>query len=254
MENEAEQIQTCLKWMKRRGFDARYADSKDAAKKMVLELVPPDWIVGCGDSATVRSLGLLDAIADMGNRVLNPFVVPKILRDKTEPLPLHVINQTSHGCDVFLASSNAITLDGKIVNMDGGGNRVSGIIFGSRLRILVIGRNKITRDINDAIYRIKNVIAPAHARKAGAGWFAPCKESGKCIEPETFCEAGRSRSCNVLVILEGHPNMAGSKLIPILVNDDLGLGWDPAWPKARIDKIYAEYQKFTPPHRPIKEN
>jgi hypothetical protein len=246
-------VQVTVEALKKNNFDARYAPTREAARKLVLELVPPDWIVGCGDSSTIRSLGLLQDLADLGNRVLNPFQVPKVLREKPGSLPLHVINQTSHGVDVFLASSNAVSMDGKIINIDGGGNRVSGIIFGSKLRILVIGRNKIVKDADAGIRRIKDVIVPAHSRTAGARWNVPCVAAGKCVEPEIKCEAGLSRACNIVVILEANPNMPGSKLVPIIVDDDLGLGWDPAWPQARKDKIYEEYKKFTPPHRPIEE-
>jgi len=162
------------------------------------------------------------------------------------------MKQTVHGCDVFLASSNAVTMDGKLVNIDGGGMRVTGMVFGPLLSIIVVGRNKIVKDVNAALYRIKNVIAPAHAKTIGPDWGFPCVPSGKCIEPETLCAPGRMRICNIVVILESKPAVPDTNFVAILVDDDLGLGWDPTWPKERIDKIYAEYKEFTPPHRPIK--
>ena len=251
MEEIDEKLQTCLYWMNRRGFDARFAKNREVARKMVLDLVAQDWIVGCGDSTTLRSLGVLQDLADMGNRILNPFFKPKVMREKPQPTPLHVLNQTAHGCDVFLTSSNAVTEDGKIVNIDGGGMRVSGLIFGPLLRIVVVGRNKVVKDAEAAIHRIKNVIAPAHVKTVGPDWGIPCAKAGKCVEPEVFCEAGTSRACNVIVILEALPNMRDTKIAVILVDEDMGLGWDPAWPKERRDRIYAEYKEFTPPHRPL---
>ena len=245
-------IETTLEALRSRGLDARFAENRQVARKMIVDLVQENWIVGCGDSTTIRSLGVLQDLMDMGNRVLNPFVKPKIMRKKPAMLPLSVMKQTAHGCDVFLASSNAVTMDGKLVNIDGGGMRVTGMVFGPLLSIIVVGRNKIVKDVNAALYRIKNVIAPAHAKTIGPDWGFPCVPSGKCIEPETLCAPGRMRICNIVVILESKPAVPDTNFVAILVDDDLGLGWDPTWPKERIDKIYAEYKEFTPPHRPIK--
>lgn len=246
------EIDTTLKALRGRGLDARFAESRQAARKMIVDMVPENWIVGCGDSTTVRSLGVIQDLTDMGNRVLNPFVKPKIMREKPAMLPLSVMKQTSQGCDVFLASSNAVTMDGKLVNIDGGGMRVTGMVFGQLLSIIVAGRNKIVNNVDEALYRIKNVIAPAHARTIGPDWGFPCVSTGKCVEPEILCAPGKMRICNIVVILESKPAVPDTNFVVILIDDDLGLGWDPAWPKERIDKIYAEYKEFTPPHRPIK--
>ena len=245
-------IETTLEALRSRGLDARFAENRQVARKMIVDLVQENWIVGCGDSTTIRSLGVLQDLMDMGNRVLNPFVKPKIMRKKPAMLPLSVMKQTAHGCDVFLASSNAVTMDGKLVNIDGGGMRVTGMVFGPLLSIIVVGRNKIVKDVDAALYRIKNVIAPAHAKTIGPDWGFPCVPSGKCVEPETLCAPGRMRICNIVVILESKPAVPDTNFVVIIVDDDLGLGWDPTWPKERIDKIYAEYKEFTPPHRPIK--
>jgi hypothetical protein len=248
----SQDIETTLDALRCRGLDARFAENRQVARKMIVDLVQENWIVGCGDSTTIRSLGVLQDLMDMGNRVLNPFVKPKIMRKKPAMLPLSVMKQTAHGCDVFLASSNAVTMDGKLVNIDGGGMRVTGMVFGPLLSIIVVGRNKIVKDVDAALFRIKNVIAPAHAKTIGPDWGFPCVPSGKCVEPETLCAPGRMRICNIVVILESKPAVPDTNFVVILVDDDLGLGWDPTWPKERIDKIYAEYEEFTPPHRPIK--
>lgn len=250
MKKHDDQIETTLNALKLRGFDARYAENRETARKLVVDLVPGDWIVGCGDSATIRSIHVLQDLQDMGNRVLNPFSKPKIMREKPSPTPLRVFKQTVCGCDVFLASANAVTLDGKIVSIDGGGMRVSGMIFGPLRTILVVGRNKIVKDVDAALDRIKNVIAPAHSKFASPDWGIPCATAGRCIEPETRCEAGK-RVCNIIVILEGKPVVQDAEFIVVLVDEDLGLSWDPAWPQERKDKIYEEYKEFTPPHRPI---
>ena len=247
---EREKTKITLEWLKRRGFTAKFAKNKEAAREMIRELVPENWIVGFGDSATVRSIGVIQDLVDAGNRVLNPFFKPKIMREKPKKLPLHVMKQTSQQCDVFLSSSNAVTLDGRLVNIDGGGMRVTGQVFGPLRSIFVVGKNKIVKDVDQALDRIKNVIAPAHSQFTGAGWGIPCVAKGRCIEPEHFCEPGR-RVCNIIVIIEGQPAGTDIEMVVILVDEDLGLGWDPAWSPERKEKIYAEYKEFTPPHRPI---
>jgi hypothetical protein len=250
----SQDIETTLKALRSRGLDAKFAENRQVARKMVVDLVPENWIVGCGDSTTIRSLGVIQDLEDMGNRVLNPFIKPKIMRKKPARLPLSVMKQTAQGCDVFLASSNAVTMDGKLVNVDGGGMRVTGMVFGPLLSIVIAGRNKIVKDVDEALYRIKNVIAPTHAKTIGPDWGFPCVVTGKCVEPEVFCDPRQMRICNIVVILEGRLPRPDTNFVVILVDEDLGLGWNPAWPKERIDKIYAEYKEFTPPHRPIKSN
>src|SRR3990172_10280376 len=116
-EEISDDIEKTLRALRRRGLDARFAENREAARKMIVDLVQENWIVGCGDSTTVRSMGVLQDLMDRGNRVLNPFVKPKIMREKPAMLPLSVMKQTAQGCDVFLASSNAVTMDGKLVNI-----------------------------------------------------------------------------------------------------------------------------------------
>lgn len=245
------EIEVTLKALRTRGFDARFAPDRQSAREIVVGLVKENWIVGCGDSTTIRSLGIIEDLIDLGNRVLNPFFRPKIMRQKPAQLPLSIMKQTASGCDVFLASSNAVTMDGKLVNMDGGGMRVTGMIFGPLMSIIVAGRNKIVQNVDEAIYRVKNVVAPAHARYIGPDWGVPCAATGRCVEPETICLPGKSRICNITVILESKPAVPDTEWVVVLVDDDLGLGWDPAWSQERIDNIYKEYKKFTPPHRPV---
>ncbi len=241
------EIETTIEALKRRGFDARYAENREVARKMIVEMVPENWIVGCGDSATVRSIGVLQDLADWGNRVLNPFVFPKIMRENPQALPLKVQKHTSQSVDVHLCSANAVTRDGQLMSIDGAGARVTGMAFGQRLSIIVAGRNKIVKDLDEALWRLKNVIAPVHAKNIGMD--APCADTGKCVEPENFCEPAR-RICCIRVVLESKTVIEETQMAVIIVDEDLGLGWDPAWPQERKDKILAEYKRWTPPHRP----
>jgi hypothetical protein len=263
--SEKEQIQAVIEAMKARGFDAKYAENKAAAKKMVLDMVPDNWIVGGGDSATIRSLGVIDDLKDLGNRVLYYHVFPKIMRANPSIMPLRVLKQTQSGSDVFLLSANAVTLDGRIVNADGGGMRVAGMFFGPNQIIMVVGKNKIVKNIDEAFKRIHEVIAPIHhrtnKREKPAESYLPidparCLAEIRAAEPDvakwnkdTYLTSG-----NITVVLEGKPAIPDTKVAVIMVNEDLGLGFDPKWPQERKDKIFLEYQRNTPPHRPVAKD
>ena len=251
--DDREKIESTLAALKRRGFDARFAQNREESRNLVLELIPGGWRVGVGDSATIRSMGVLQDLVDMGNWIENPYYKPRIkgVEPQKPPVPMEgpPLVGRDVGYDVFITSSNAVTQDGKIVNIDGGGNRVAGIISGGRRAILVVGRNKIVKDVEEGLSRIKNIICPAHSIETALELGSLCVAAGRCVEPETVCPPGM-RACNIVVILEGRPEMP-REIVVILVNEDMGLGWDPDWPQERKDKIYAEYRKFTPPHRPI---
>ncbi len=116
------------------------------------------------------------------------------------------------------------------------------MFWGHPLSIVVVGRNKIVRNLDEAFDRIKNVIAPTHfhirsGEMGGRKRETPCVATGRC----TDCRS-RDRGCNVYTIIEGRP--AGTDLHVIIVNQDLGLGWDPSWPQERTETIREEYKKF----------
>ena len=100
---------------------------------------------------------------------------------------------------------------------------------------MVVGQNKIVKNLNEAFHRIKKVISPSHAKNRGIK-NVPCVGKGECVD----CHV-RERICNILVILEGKPKR--TEIEVIIVGEDLGLGWDPRWPNKRIAAIWENYQK-----------
>jgi hypothetical protein len=112
-----------------------------------------------------------------------------------------------------VAGSNAITEDGKIVNIDGLGNRLAAFCFGPEKVIIVAGRNKIVKDVAAAIERVKNVAAPMNARRFGAA--TPCAKTDKCSD----CDSPE-RICNLTLIIE--KQRQPGRLTVILVNQELG--------------------------------
>jgi len=145
------------------------------------------------------------------------------------------------GSDVFISGTNAFTEDGKLVNIDGLGNRVAGIIFGARTSIVVMGRNKLVKNVDEALRRIRNTITPTLTKRRNLP--LPCAKAEKCVD----CSVPE-RACNITVIVEKKPPLTDLKVI--VVDDDLGLGWDPAWPQEHIDRIREKYEQFDWPYVP----
>ena len=167
--------------------------------------------------------------------MINPFtpeLTQGIAEDPTKRGLFIQTCQKTFGTDVFVTSSNALTRDGKIVSVDYAGNRVAGTIFGAPKVLLAVGRNKIVTNVDEAVYRIKHVIAPAHAEQKKRD--TPCVVTGQC----TDCHSP-DRICSVTMILENKP--AHTDLSVILINEDLGLGWDPTWDEKQISEIKSHY-------------
>ncbi|MBN2320097.1 MAG: lactate utilization protein [Acidobacteria bacterium] len=213
-----EDIRTVVKALKANNFNVQYLDKAKDAVPLILDLIPRDATLEMAGSMSVVQLGLQEKLKERGNTGLE------------FPRPGEVPSRK----DVLLVSTNAVTLDGKLVNLDGMGNRVAGMIYGVKKVILLVGQNKIVRDLDEALERVKMVIAPYHAKYLGLK--TPCAYTGECND----CDSPM-RICNITTILWKKPPMMDFTII--LVGEDLGLGWDPAWPQERIEKIQSTYRK-----------
>jgi len=218
------QMQMTLKSLADNEFDVKLAEDSGNAKKMILEMMPKNGVVGVGGSATIRQITIVDELIRRGLKVLSTSGLPEDERNKVRKAALL--------SDVFLTSTNAVTLDGRLVNTDGIGGRVAAMIFGPGKVLFVIGKNKIVENLDEAFHRIKNLIAPYHARSRG--YEAPCAVSGRCTE----CRAP-GRVCRITTILEKRPRMTDTTIV--MVDEDLGLSWDESWPAERIKAIKSKY-------------
>jgi len=228
-------VDKTLESLKVNRFDARLARTVGEAGKMMLGMIPVNASVGIGDSVTLRQMEIIEELTGRGNEVVNPFTAELTADPSNRRLFLQTCRKT-FTTDIFITGSNAVTEDGKIVSIDYAGNRVAGTIYGADKVILAVGRNKIVKDVNGAIHRIKNVIAPAHARQKEIK--TPCAATGICSD----CDSP-SRICSVTIILEKKP--AHTDMSIILIDQDLGLGWDPAWDEERISRIRSDYSRNT---------
>ncbi len=236
------QIEKTLSSLQSRHINGFFAEDPEEANRKILALIPSGATVGIGDSTGVRQLGVLKALKDRGIKILNAFVAKEGGLDPEDFRKWRTkVIQEATICDVFLTGTNALTEDGRLVNVDASGNRVAGMFWGHPLSIIVVGRNKIVSNLDEAFRRIRTVIAPAHFHLrnelGGKKRETPCGVTGKCSD----CRA-EDRGCNVFSVIEGKP--ARVNLNVIIVDRDLGLGWDPSWPQERIVKILDGYKKL----------
>ena len=167
--------------MKQRHFDAYYCESSEEAVALALSLMPKGTSVGWGGSASIAEVGLIDALYASGEyEILDR---SKVSQEEREEFAKRVAF-----CDTFLASANAITEDGQLVNIDGNGGRVSAMIYGPKSVIVIAGVNKIVKTHEDAVSRAHNTAAPINAQRFDIN--TPCKGSGKCADcksPDSIC-------------------------------------------------------------------
>jgi hypothetical protein len=237
------QIGKVLSSLRLRHIHGYFAENSEDASRKIISLIPNDAVVGIGDATTMTQLGIPQALKERGIKVLNPFERKQSQTNPQDAVQgFRKILREATLSDVFLTGTNAITQDGKLVNVDAVGNRVAGMFWGHPTSIIVVGRNKIVRDLDEAFYRIRNIIAPNHVRirsveLGGMGSKTPCAVTGECSD----CRS-TDRICNIYTIIEGKSFF--TDLHVVIVNEDLGLSWDPSWPQDRLTQILENYKRF----------
>ena len=197
--------------LEKHGFAVEVADTatdaRDRIRRAVEALAPKS--VGYADSRTLRATGALDMLrADPRWEFIDGFD-----RTKTRAENLEMRRQALM-TDLFLTGVNAVTEQGTLVWLDMVGNRIGGVAFGPRHVILVVGRNKLTADLDEAMRRIKTIAAPLNAR-AHVHFKTPCQITSRCHD----C-ASPDRICNSWLMMERcYPK---ERIRVILVNDDMG--------------------------------
>lgn len=199
--NEAQALKA-VEALKKNGFNSYYFKSRSEAVEMVLDLVPEKAVVGIGGSLTIRELNLPEILSKKGYEV--------ILHDSPGTFENRRRTLLS---DVFLSSVNAVTLDGKLVCLDGVGNRVAALAFGPKKTIVIAGINKLVRSLDEALWRVKNVAAPMNVKRLNRK--TPCNLDGFCVD----CDS-KERLCRAILILEKVPALSDFSVI--IVGENLG--------------------------------
>lgn len=188
-------------------FDAVYFSSAAEATTFILDHVKPETKVGFGGSMTINSMGIQDKVKAVGGKVIDhgaPGLTPeeKLATAREELLS-----------DLFLCSSNAITLDGLLVNIDGMGNRVSAMTFGPKKVIIVVSADKICKDEKAAFERLEGIAAPMNNKRLGIP--NPCTRTGTCMN----CQA-KSRICRVYSVMRKKPMV--TDITVVVVGESIG--------------------------------
>lgn len=202
-ENLAESL---IEAFNKRGIEGYYCADKEEALTTALRFLTPGCSVSWGGSVSCTEIGLFEALKT-SDCILYDRTTAKTPEEQRE---LYAKAVTA---DYYFMSSNAVTLDGELVNIDGNGNRVACLITGPKHVILIVGMNKITPDVTSAIDRVRNVAAPPNGVRLGLS--TPCSKYGKCHDcysPDCMC-------CELVVTRKSR---VPGRIKVILVGEELG--------------------------------
>lgn len=193
-----------IRAMEARNMEGFYAETKEEALNKALELIPEGSSISWGGSMSIQEIGLTKAVHEGNYEVYDR-------TDKT-PEERRQVMLKAFDCDYYLASANAISEDGILVNIDGNANRVAAIAFGPRNVLMIVGMNKVVKTEADALSRAKNVAAPINAQRFGG---TPCAVTGAC----SMCKSPSCICCQTLVT---RFSKEPKRIKIILVNEELG--------------------------------
>ena len=188
---------TVIKGLESRNMSGYFAKTREEAVAKALELIPEGSSVTMGGGMSVHEIGLVDVLKEGNYNFID--------RDKAEDKRAAML--AAYDADVYLASANAITNDGVLVNIDGNSNRVSAIAQGPKKVVFIVGMNKVCDDVD------RNVAAPINAQRFGLN--TPCAKTGACFNcksPDTIC-------CQFLITRFSRHE---GRIHVILVDDNLG--------------------------------
>lgn len=201
------QAESIIKNLEKRNMTAFYCEDIEACREKVLELIPGGSVISWGGSMSIHECGVPQALKDRGDcEVLDrtKYITPEQQQD---------FAVKTFQSDYYLMSTNAITLDGELVNVDGNGNRVASLIYGPKHVIVITGMNKVVPDVKQGFDRVRNIASPPNTIRLGKN--TPCANTGKCgdcMSPECIC--------NQIVVTRR--SREKERITVILVNENLG--------------------------------
>jgi len=201
------QVERTIKALKKNNFEARFFPKASEALAELWKMIPEGASVGMGGSFTLGQLNFPDEVQKRSLKLLNPFA------KGLSPEEVSKIRRQIFSADFFVASSNAITEDGKLFNIDATGNRVGPMLFGPKKVLLICGANKIVKDMTEAYRRVQEWVAPMNVKRLG--YKPPCGQTGQCAD----C-ASPERICNIYVTLAKKPRMTDYMIF--IVGETLG--------------------------------
>jgi L-lactate utilization protein LutB len=159
--------------LKKNNMETFVVKNREEARALALSMIPEGSVCASGGSVTLKECGVIDAIKEGAYTYLDRSA-PGLTDEERDELMLR-----AQSCDVYLSSSNAVTEDGELYNVDGNSNRVSNLLYGPKKVIFVVGMNKIVKDLDEAVVRVKTIAAPLNCKRLNCD--TPCAKTGKCI-------------------------------------------------------------------------
>ncbi len=207
-----DKLSQCRASLEKNNFRCFIAENAEGAGEIIREifLESSPGTVSYGDSETLRATGILEFCKSTSDfRFIDTF-------NRHEEHRIQIKRRKEAlTCDLFMTGTNAVTLDGKLINLDMIGNRIGGIIFGPRKVIITVGRNKIVDSLDSAFKRVRETAAPKNAARH-SDFKTPCVKTGRCMD----CSSPK-RICNSWSITE--KSYPPGRITVILIDDDLGL-------------------------------
>ena len=203
---DKEKLEILIKNFKLRNIEVSYFDDLKDVKAEMLRIIPTNCTIGIGHSSTLQEMNISEILLKRGNIVYDK----ELGKNKEE---CKILKKKALITDWYITGSNAISMDGRIVNVDHSGNRVAAISFGPDNVIIVVGINKVVDSLDEAIKRVKNIASPLNAKRAG--YNPPCVTLNRCVD----C-VSKERVCNSLSTIEGQSD--GNRIKLFVVNDNYG--------------------------------
>ena len=172
---------TVIKNLAKRNMEGYYCETSEEAVRLALSLMPEGSSIGWGGSMTLSECGLMDALGAGKYELIDRSTAKTAEENKA-------IHAKIFGCDYFLMSTNAITYDGELINIDGRSNRVCFLCYGPENVIVVAGMNKLASDVGSGLKRVRDTASPKNALRLNRK--TPCAVTGRCADcqsPDCIC-------------------------------------------------------------------
>lgn len=213
-----EQIEKTMAALRRNNMDAYFTDTAEEARTLALSLIPEGSVCASGGSVTLAETGIIDALKAGNYRYIDR-AAAGLSAEEREAAMIQAMT-----ADCYLASTNAVTENGTLYNVDGNSNRVSALLYGPKSVILVVGINKLVKNLDEAVRRVKTVSAPKNCERLGCDTY--CFRAGECVslvsdggEMTDGCLSD-ARICSNYVVMARQKQKSRIKVI--LVGESLG--------------------------------
>ena len=200
-------INRTLEALRKNNMEGFFINTHEELISKIEELVEPNSKVSFGGSVTLFETKVMQHLRSGRYELLDRY------KEGLTQEEIKKIFRESFFCDAYFTSTNAITEEGELYNVDGNGNRVAAMLFGPEKVILVVGVNKIVKNIDEAVIRNREISAPANAKRLNK--MTPCTKVGYCVD----CK-GSDKICREFTVISSQGNK--DRIHVIFINDNIG--------------------------------